>query len=97
MALESVVRSLLDAGCDYFVCFGPASEGLHDHIDELIADRPSSNDSTVMTTWHDDETAADVAEFFFNVAGVKENSLLIAVMEESDVDLANLLVQQASG
>ncbi len=97
LALENVVLSLLDAGCEYFVCFGDASEVLHDRIDELIVDRASPDRSADgMTTWHDDEPAADVAEFFLNVAGAKEGSLLVAVMETDDAELANLLVKQAS-
>ena len=59
--LELAVLPLLDAGCGYFVCFGEASEALHDRIDELLVERASPSDSAVMTTWHDDETTAEVS------------------------------------
>jgi hypothetical protein len=97
LALEPVITSLLDAGCEYFVCFGETSEVLHDRIDELIVARASPDRSTdVTTTWHDDEPAADVAEFYFNTAGAKEGSLLVVVMETDDAELVDLLVKQAS-
>jgi hypothetical protein len=95
--LEPVILSLLDSGCDYFVCFGVASEALHDLIDELVLERASALDRTVMTTWHDDETAAEVAEFFLNTAAAKERSLLVAALEPDDSELADLLVQHSSG
>src|SRR3970282_986267 len=65
LELEAAIVSLLDAGCDYFVCFGATSEGLHDYIDHVALAAASASDRTVMTTWHDDEPAADVADFFF--------------------------------
>src|SRR5262245_6549293 len=70
--LEPAILSLLEAGCEYFVCFGAASEALHDRIDELIVDRTQPTDKAIITTWHDDEMAADVAAFFFNVAATKD-------------------------
>lgn len=55
------VAALLSAGCRWFVCFGPGSEGVHDRIDDLIVDGDFEG---VTTTWHDDESEGDVAEFF---------------------------------
>ena len=80
-SLEPVVASLLDAGCDYFVCFGEASEALHDFVDDLIlVQTPPEGSTGVTTTWHDYESATDVSEYFLDVAGAKENSLLMAVV-----------------
>ena len=93
--LEPVILSLLDSGCNYFVCFGIASEALHDRIDELVIERASTPDRTVMTTWHDNESAIDVAEFFLKIAAAKEGSLLVAALEQSDRELATALVRQA--
>lgn len=96
-ALEPGITCLLDAGCEYFVCFGETSEVLHDRIDELIVVRAPQDGSTdVTTTWHDDEPATDVAEFFFNIAGAKEGSLLVAIVDTEDAELVDLLVKQAS-
>lgn len=95
--LESAVVSLLEAHCEYFVCFGSDSEALHDRIDEIVAASATCEDRTVLTTWHDDETAADVADFFFDVAGAKEGSLMVVVPGQHDHDLAPLLIERASG
>lgn len=96
LILEPVITCLLDSGCKYFVCFGETSEVLHDLIDEFIIVRSSPSSTNVITTWHDDEPATDVVEFFFNIAGMKENSLLVAVLETDDDELVNLLINQAS-
>lgn len=95
--VEPVIRVLLDNGCEYFVCFGPGSEALHDRIDELSLERlDDAHTLDATTTWHDDETPDDVAEFFFNVAGSKKSALLVAVLEAHDVTLADALVRRAS-
>jgi hypothetical protein len=87
---EPVVRSLLAAGCTHFVCSGPASEALHDRIDDLLVER---DDDGFLTTWHDDESAADVAAVFFD-AGEEAGTLLVAVIEARDAELATQLVEQ---
>ena len=94
--LEPAIVSLLEAGCDYFVCFGSASEILHDRIDDLALACTLASDRTVMTTWHDDEPAGDVVDFFFNVAGTTDRSLLLAALGPNDGDLARLLIERAS-
>ncbi len=91
--VELAVSALLDAGCEYFVCFGAASERLHDWIDDLVVSRSTA--ATVVTTWHDDETASDVAEFFFDVAGNTEGALLVALLGPGDADLAAELARRA--
>lgn len=85
-SFETVVaaaESLLDRGCDYFVCAGTRGEALHDYIDEIVIDRelnrPEWGERLIMTTWHNDETPADIAWFFVMVAGDRENTVLIAV------------------
>jgi hypothetical protein len=92
--LEPVVRILLSHDCEYFVCAGDASEGLHDRIDELVLELASPR--FVATTWHEGDTADEVVTFFFNVAAATDGALLVAVLEPSDVELVTLLVQQAS-
>ena len=64
--LSRVARLLLDAGCVYFSCWGEGCERLHDIIDdEYAVDGLSVNDdeSTIMTTWHEDETLEEAAWF----------------------------------
>src|SRR5687767_6884264 len=94
--VEPVVVPLLEGGCEYFICVGPASEALHDRVDDFIVERASSIAHTVLTTWHNDETAADVAEFSWNIAAVKERTLLIAALGPNDTELARLLIEGAS-
>lgn len=55
-------------GCRYAVCYGHECSTWDDSIDmSFIATDPDyspPHDRFVMTTWHDDEPIADVAEFF---------------------------------
>lgn len=93
--LAPIVSLLLDSQCEYFVCSGSASEALHDWIDDVVASRASSfAGNVVVTTWHDDETADEVARFFFEVAGAKEGSLLVAVLDSSDAETKRRLLQR---
>lgn len=94
--LEPVILALLDGGCDYFVCFGIASENLHDRIDDFALEHTSASDRTIMTTWHDEEPAEEVIEFFFNVAAASEKTLLVAVLESNDAELATMLIRKTS-
>jgi hypothetical protein len=69
--LARVARLLLDAGCVYFCCWGTGCERLHDVIDEEYATEGLTvNDdaSTIMTTWHADETLEEAAWFVANNA-----------------------------
>lgn len=88
---ESVVRSLFAAGCTHFVCSGLASEALHDRIDDLLVERDGDG---FLTTWHDEESAAEVAAVFFG-AGEAVGTLLVAVIDERDAELATRLVEQS--
>jgi hypothetical protein len=93
--LEPVIQSLLDRGCEYFVCFGTGSEALHDRIDDLVAERAAMvPDLKVVTTWHEDETLTEVAEFFVHVAAAKEGSLLVAALDEGQTEMARVLTSQ---
>lgn len=57
---------LLNAGCRYYVCFGPNAELAHDQIDDSICEL--NNESNVTTTYHVDEESQDVVNFFKNIA-----------------------------
>ena len=58
--IAHVARVLLDAGCVYFCCWGP----------EYVGDGTSMNDdeSTIMTTWHTEESLEEATWFALNVA-----------------------------
>jgi hypothetical protein len=69
--IAHVARVLLDAGCVYFCCWGPGCERVHDIIDEeYVGDGTSVNDddSTIMTTWHIEESLEEAAWFALNLA-----------------------------
>ena len=70
-------NELLRAGCRYFVCFGPRSEVVHDQIDDAVINYANGND--LPTTFHEDETPEDVANFFLTVAlsGMAQGLLLV--------------------
>jgi hypothetical protein len=65
-----LARVLIRAGCRYAVCAGKECADWHDAFDSayLTDHRDESAEqqdaSFVMTTWHNDETADDVAFFF---------------------------------
>ena len=60
-----LARTLLEAGCRYFVCFGETSAILHDRIDEVIAEHKYTG---VVTTFHDDEFKEDAVDYFRDIA-----------------------------
>lgn len=63
--ITTIAENLLDAGCVYFVCWGPDCERVHDIIDEVIAVRQPVYDS-VMTTWHNDMPLPEAIWYFLN-------------------------------
>jgi hypothetical protein len=69
--MASLARMLLDAGCVYFCCWGPGCERIHDVIDEEYARdglSVESDDSTIMTTWHNNESLEEAIWFPLDVA-----------------------------
>lgn len=66
-----VARVLLNAGCVYFCCWGLGCERMHDIVDEeYLCGRLSVNhdESTIMTTWHDEQSLEEAAWFALNCA-----------------------------
>jgi len=62
--IASFLKTLIDAGCVSFVCWGPDCERVHDIADEC--DPYKDNDSVIMTTWHADESIDDATWYFLN-------------------------------
>lgn len=83
--MEPLLKRLLDAGCVYFVCAGRYSEELHDLVDDVIVEIATRTGSDrvldVMTTWHDADTAEEVAHFFLNLTDVSD-ALVVALLEQ---------------
>lgn len=61
--VSALLDPLIDAGCVYFVCWGPDCERVHDIADESD---PYEDNAVIMTTWHSDETLDDALFFFLN-------------------------------
>ncbi|MFT7223010.1 MAG: hypothetical protein ACI82Z_000542, partial [Cellvibrionaceae bacterium] len=67
----------------YFICAGKDSEFLHNYVDNIYLESSIDESDDFLTTWHDDETNKDIADFFINSKNVK-NSLLVAFFDESN-------------
>lgn len=69
--IAHVACILLKEGCVYFCCWGSGCERLHDIIDEEYAKTGVSmldDGSTLMTTWHSDESLDEAIWFSLTTA-----------------------------
>lgn len=90
------VHEMLQRGCKYFVCVGLYSEYLHDLLDDIIFSE--DNHEGIGTTFHNDETLADVAHFFVHATAMDSNPngglvAILATNTENDRNLKSLLEQ----
>jgi hypothetical protein len=62
---DAIAMELVRAGCRYAVCSGPDGTLWDDAVDaaSLEVSCPQRKER-VMTTWHDDDTLEEIAEFF---------------------------------
>jgi len=95
-----LVRRLLLKGTRNFVCLGAFSEQLHDEIDEYIYRFDDESESelttTILTTYHADESIEDGVNYF--VCGThfkdKTSNCLLAILSEksyADGEVKSLL------
>ena len=102
MLWKPLIELLLSKGCSHIVCVGSYAEQLHDLIDEIVIDGEAHIKGfpfdIVLTTYHDDETAEEVAEFFTATTDVwnKENGGLVAVLGDQDGDIRKFLLKMIS-
>ena len=72
----ALVQHLLEAGCGTLACGGYECEVWHDTADELLAALNATTwrgaERYVMTTWHTDETPAQVVFYVTDAAAVEE-------------------------
>jgi hypothetical protein len=83
-AIRRLGRTLLSAGCRYFVCFGRRSELVHDVLDDVVIEDEYHG---VTTTFHDEETKEDVSEFLINCATVDMKGALVFVRNFEDWEM----------
>lgn len=86
--LTSLIEKLLDLGCNCFICAGTHSESLHDFIDDVLLSKAVNSDA--VTTWHNDDTDDEVAEFCFHAASLQGGDTLVAFLEEGNIQDDNL-------
>jgi hypothetical protein len=75
--LSHLTRDLVAAGCETLACAGLNAEAWHDAADEEVAllNATSRSDLFVMTTWHTDESIAEVALYFTAQANVDDRAI----------------------
>jgi hypothetical protein len=62
---DAIAMDLVRAGCRYAVCSGPDGTLWDDAVDAAsLKVSCLQRKEPVMTTWHDDETFEEIAEFF---------------------------------
>jgi hypothetical protein len=64
--IAHVAKRLLDAGCVYFCCWGVGCERVHDIVDDVYLRGGLSvhdDGSTIMTTWHSEESLEEALWF----------------------------------
>ncbi len=68
--LFSLVEWVMDQSAVYVCVWGPGCERVHDVINETIVefDHPKSDETVIMTTWHDDESLEEALWFALNDA-----------------------------
>jgi hypothetical protein len=84
-----VCKWLVAADCRYMMAWGIEASAWDDDVDmaDLEAHDFQVEDEVVMTTWHDDETLADVFEFARNCAiapGVGPDATLVVHVSRDD-------------
>lgn len=95
--LDRLVDGWLRDGVFLVATWGPGCERLHDRIDgadvELDIDEPDTSPGTVLTTWHDHETAT---EALLSTAGLsacedRPDGRLLLVLIDDRVDAGDLV------
>jgi hypothetical protein len=105
---EAIVRSLINAGCRYFVCGGHDSEKWEEMADEAFVDMTMTLSESerearhIMTTSHNGESKDEVAFFFvfntnFDVHDFKRYLVVTVGCDERSVNLLwSAVVMQAA-
>ncbi len=90
---ENLAESLLDAGCRYALCGGPRCEAWHDLIDLVFTAQDRAYE--IMTTWHDDESVADIAFHFLRATSFGDLYLTHFVVLHLGVSGARAEIERA--
>ena len=95
---EAVVQGWVRDGVFWVSTWGPGCEWLHDRVDDVDVmvdiDEPGLAPGTVVTTWHDSESAAEVAGWVLAAAEPSEDrsgGRLLLVVVDDVVDAGELV------
>lgn len=104
---EAVLDQLLDGwlrdGVFLVATWGPGCERLHDRVDgadvELEIDEPDATPGTVLTTWHDHESAAEALLSIADLSAGEDrpDGRLLVVLIDHRVDVGDLLDSTQDG
>lgn len=93
MDFDGLVRTLIPAGCQYFMILGDAAEEVHDALDYAIDDCDLGYLGTP-TAVHNDESAEDVASFLVNAAIPGETHVRCVVVYDNEDDAVREIEQK---
>ena len=93
MDFEGLVRTLIPAGCQYFMILGQAAQDVHDALDFAIDDCGFGFCGTP-TAVHNDESAKDVVSFLLNAAIPGEANVRFVVGYDSDGDAVRDILEK---
>ena len=87
--------ALVRSGCRYAVCIGHNCSTWDDSVDwaYLEVDPDASDETFVMTTWHENDTPDEIAHFFLNCTTFDDNvftNFLILSVGQNDSLLAGI-------
>lgn len=93
MDFKGLVRTLIPAGCQYFMILGHAAEDVHDALDDAI-DNCDLGYCGTPTAVHNDESTEDVASFLLNAAIPGESNVRCVVGYDNEYDAVPEIVQK---
>lgn len=93
MDFKGLVRTLIPAGCQYFMILGHAAEDVHDALDDAI-DNCDLGYCGTPTAVHNDESTEDVASFLLNAAIPGESNVRCVVGYDNEYDAVREIVQK---
>lgn len=99
---DEIASDLVASGCRYAVCSGFESSKWDDAVDlaflDTSADFNPSDEKFVMTSWHDQESLRDVAEFFVSNTSFDffepEAFIIVAIGDDARTQEAENLVRE---
>jgi len=73
---HAISLALVRFGCRYAVCMGHDCSSWDDSVDyaNIVLNPEQASEKFVMTTWHDDDTVDEIANFFLNCTAYADNT-----------------------